>query len=1503
MFLLATFFLNVCLPVIIIAQSLEFGPPYIINDDFNVPSGMAIDELNKRIFIADAGNHRLLYAAISDLKGIPIWNELGYIVDRSQSQALNEPQGVAVDASGNVYIVDTFGNEVELYRWNSVTETYTYDANFALTTRNSVNGVDIQLPRDIAIGPAGEIYLLDSGNDRILVATGPDDDSWAVWQQNAAWGNPYGIDVAGDGTVYISDTDNHRILRLRSGSPEEAIGHYGRGSGELRYPRDVAVSMDGRLFIADSYNHRIVILNADGSHCRNLGMAPLYGFLQKIEVDDDNHVYVLDSDNNCIIAYLGAVDEPPFDAYFRDFVGDNGEQPSSDAFVLSSPDILIRHLPDIDPIEAATLGFESYAFQQPRYNENNYVYLAVHNRGTHAIASTSVKLYWSDPGSPLNFPTDWNSTGFFEYYIDATNNVLTNSISVPYIDPKQVLGGIEVDGIKAIGPIIWRPPAPENSIAGDGNFYLTARLINLYDPSEIADGIAQVRLNNNIALRRAEVTRGPFSIGEQNTLVIGVQFPEISNVIDETNTMSKVTSAGAWVKEVSYGLSTIDPFFVGSYTLNNNRSFYEQPSQSILIEMTTEILDKLLSTQANILNGPTANPEDDIDRIILVLNDPSFDECWATTSNWAYDIPSGGRKYLSVSIQGPNNSWEQFAHGISHQLGLKDLYAYDNVEFPSDFRAADGWDNMAKPFNGVHPLVWSKELATWVTSSGAKIHYIPRPSVESPILGQNPILVSLQSILQMDQVGAIAIGLTEGVTTFEEENHFYWVESRRNDLGNADNMVANNGVLIYYANKLIPQGHAPVIIKDNNPVTVELNDAVYLPPNDSESPAGTGITITVLTEEPDNGGYWVRVDYAPPATDYDVYISPGDPDWWLSPDIWADNQITGGGYHSYDPIAKKSGGPVYEQPVGGEENRIYARVHNTGPASAYDIEVQFYFSYPPNAGDEDGFNFYKSVFITELPANDYKDVYVIWEPLIGDIHNCVRVKLLRLINDNNPSNNLAQRNMDVISSDRASPYPELTFPFQIANKKAQTKLVYFRAEGIPKDWKNELLPTKVLLAKDQKADGLLIVTPKEGEAACTEHEIKVTAWTPKDHTIIPMGGLNVNLQLRNRTEITIKGAYRECDSLERGYKVFTPIHSRVSYLGTDSLSNQHKIVSTVYSKESYLLYLNRIAELLNNYEEKPVQRGCATIYSEGCTNPPRPFEKVVLRYEDPAGNPIYKEVTTDENGCYEDFHVVIEGGDWETTAIYPGSNCYGEASSTVNIFVPIPVTGDQDDDCVLDVDETQGDNDGDGLPDQLDSDSDNDGISDCDEPTGDYDHDGLINIDDPDSDDDGKLDGDDCTPYGLKPDHRWSLIPYMGQFNFDKKIKINNNITFGLKLGYYFNKLWELEGEIGWTPTSDNAGLAGTVFNTNMNALYFINYCQKKKYDVYLTGGFGGMFFRGFSQNEGSFALNGGFGIMFPIKSKIVGILEAKAFYGSPVYDSKKWHLDYRGIFGLRIFL
>jgi len=77
---------------------------------------------------------------------------------------------------------------------------------------------------------------------------------------------PRGIDVDMKGNVYVADTGNDRIQKFDSdGNYIATIGTPGSGDGEIDEPYDVAVGNDGKIYVAETVNNRIQVLNANGT--------------------------------------------------------------------------------------------------------------------------------------------------------------------------------------------------------------------------------------------------------------------------------------------------------------------------------------------------------------------------------------------------------------------------------------------------------------------------------------------------------------------------------------------------------------------------------------------------------------------------------------------------------------------------------------------------------------------------------------------------------------------------------------------------------------------------------------------------------------------------------------------------------------------------------------------------------------------------------------------------------------------------------------------------------------------------------------------------------------------------------------------------------------------------------------------------------------------------------------------------------------------------------------
>jgi len=119
-------------------------------------------------------------------------------------------------------------------------------------------------PTDVAVGPTGQVYVVDSWNDRVqrFDAVGNYLGQWgSIGIGDGQFDNPEGVAVGPTGQVYVTDklvvTGNARVQRF------DAVGNYETqwdlegGSGPFDEPTGVAVVPTGQVYVTEWQNHRV----------------------------------------------------------------------------------------------------------------------------------------------------------------------------------------------------------------------------------------------------------------------------------------------------------------------------------------------------------------------------------------------------------------------------------------------------------------------------------------------------------------------------------------------------------------------------------------------------------------------------------------------------------------------------------------------------------------------------------------------------------------------------------------------------------------------------------------------------------------------------------------------------------------------------------------------------------------------------------------------------------------------------------------------------------------------------------------------------------------------------------------------------------------------------------------------------------------------------------------------------------------------------------------------
>lgn len=310
------------------------------------PAGIAIDGSGE-IYIADMNNNCIRKM---DIKGIISTfagnGTAGYSGDGGPaiSGELKTPYSVAVDGSGNVFILAHGNNCIRKVNTSGIISTIAGNGNQGYKGDGGyATAGELNYPNGIAIDGSGNLYITDAGNYVIrkvstsgIISTiagngvyGYSGDSGPATLAKLA--NPFGIAVDGSGNVYFADQANNRIRKINKAGIISTIagngnsGYIGDGgpatAGELGMLSCLTIDRDGNIYISDNQCIRMVntsgIINTvagnnTGGYSGDGGSATsgVLFYPNGIAIDNKNNIYIADQVNNRI-RKIGLTPSPP----------------------------------------------------------------------------------------------------------------------------------------------------------------------------------------------------------------------------------------------------------------------------------------------------------------------------------------------------------------------------------------------------------------------------------------------------------------------------------------------------------------------------------------------------------------------------------------------------------------------------------------------------------------------------------------------------------------------------------------------------------------------------------------------------------------------------------------------------------------------------------------------------------------------------------------------------------------------------------------------------------------------------------------------------------------------------------------------------------------------------------------------------------------------------------------------------------------------------------------
>lgn len=298
-----------------------------VGSQLNYPTGIAIDK-SGNIYIADGLNNRVRKVSGGVISTFAGNGTAGYTGDKgpAASAELNNPIGLALDSSGNLYIADSANNVVRMVSSSGTITTFAgnntagYSGDMALAT-----GAQLSNPVGVAADSAGNVYIADTGNNVIRQVYKGNIVTYAL-----GFTQPDGVAVDAAGNIYVADTQGRRIVEYSAGGVYTTIAGngYGEFSGDngpgpnaaLYDPMGLAVDSSGNVYIADTFNGRVRKLTPSGIITTIAGTGALYFsgdggpaiqaamyFPHGVAVDSSGNVYITDTFNSVVRELQGTL--------------------------------------------------------------------------------------------------------------------------------------------------------------------------------------------------------------------------------------------------------------------------------------------------------------------------------------------------------------------------------------------------------------------------------------------------------------------------------------------------------------------------------------------------------------------------------------------------------------------------------------------------------------------------------------------------------------------------------------------------------------------------------------------------------------------------------------------------------------------------------------------------------------------------------------------------------------------------------------------------------------------------------------------------------------------------------------------------------------------------------------------------------------------------------------------------------------------------------------------